>query len=118
MRKAVLLMYLLSPVPARAQEITIGAHGGVSVIGEGAAKSVNPVAGASIETSLFPPFTLRLEAEYAENGAHVGLGTGANYSLGYLAIPINLRYDLFTGTLPVYLFAGTTVGALLRATQE
>lgn len=118
MRQAVLVLCMLVPGLAHAQGIAIGAHGGVTMASDRGASGVKPLAGASLEIALFAPIALRLEAEYAENGAHVGLDTGTDYSLGYLAAPINLRYDVLTGSVPLYLFAGTTVGALLHATQE
>jgi opacity protein-like surface antigen len=120
--RAIVFCLLFLPALAHAQVVTVGAHGGVSVVtGEGAASAVKPVAGASVDISLFDMFALRLEAEYAENGSHIGASTGqsaTDFSAGYLAIPINLRFDVLTGTVPLYLFAGSTIGALVSATEE
>ena len=120
--KIILVGLVLAPRLAEAQVITLGAHGGVNLTrSDGADSVVKPVAGASLDLALFPPFALRVEAEYGQKGARVQASAGASgptdYTLGYLAIPINLRYDMLTGPVPVYLFAGTTLGALLFATQ-
>jgi hypothetical protein len=119
-----LLALVIAPGIAQAQVVTIGAHGGVNVAStDGGSSSAKPVAGASIDVTLFGELAFRVEAEYAESGIHVdsgGSGTGAatDYSLGYLALPLNLRYDISRGSVPMYLFAGTTLGALLFATQS
>jgi opacity protein-like surface antigen len=119
--KIVLFGLVFVPRLAGAQVVTLGAHGGVNLSRtDGADSVVRPVAGASLDLLLSPPFALRLEAEYGEKGARVQATAGASgptdYTLGYLALPINLRYDVLTGRVPVYLFAGTTLGALLFAT--
>ena len=123
MRLSVLAL-LVVPGLAQAQVVTIGAHGGVNVASnDGGSSTVKPVAGASLDVTLFGQLALRVEAEYSESGVHLAAGSGSatmatDYSLGYLAVPVNLRYDLSTGTVPLYLFAGTTLGALLFATQS
>jgi opacity protein-like surface antigen len=127
MRLLPLVLAVMIPGVARAQAITLGAHGGVNVSQTGGPDTaIAPVAGASVDIGLFPPITLRFAAEYSERGISVAASTGgggsagapADYTLDYLAIPISLRYDLATGTVPVYLLAGTTLGALLAATEQ
>lgn len=119
-----LLALLVVPGLAQAQVVTIGAHGGVNVAStESGASTVKPVAGASLDVTLFGELAFRVEAEYAESGVHIDAGSGSatmatDYSLGYLALPLNLRYDISRSTVPIYLFAGTTLGALLFATQS
>src|SRR5215468_2417035 len=111
-----LLALLVVPALAHAQVVTIGAHGGVNVAStESGSSTVKPVAGASLDVTLFGQFAFRVEAEYAESGVHLDAGSGSatmatDYSLGYLALPLNLRYDISQSTVPVYLFAGTTLG--------
>jgi len=118
------LAFLVVPGLAQAQVVTIGAHGGVNVAStDSGSSTVKPVAGASVDVTLFGQLALRVEAEYSESGVHLDAGSSGSatmatdYSLGYLALPLNLRYDISRSTVPVYLFAGTTLGALLFATQ-
>jgi opacity protein-like surface antigen len=121
--KIILVGLVLGPRLGDAQVITLGAHGGANLTRtDGADSVVRPVAGASLDLLLFPPFALRVEAEYGEKGARVQTSAGSaaptEYTLGYLALPINLRHDVLTGRVPMYLFAGTTLGALLFATAR
>jgi opacity protein-like surface antigen len=124
MRQLSLLAILLQPVLAQAQVVTIGAHGGVNVASaDSGASTVKPVAGASLDVTLVGELAFRVEAEYSETGVHLDAASGSatmatDYSMGYLALPLNLRYDISRRTVPMYLFAGTTLGALLFATQS
>ena len=119
-----LLALLVVPGLVQAQVVTVGAHGGVNVAStDSGTSTVKPVAGASLDVTLFGELAFRVEAEYAESGVHLDAGSGSatmatDYSLGYLALPLNLRYDISRSTVPMYLFAGTTLGALLFATQS
>jgi len=80
-----------------------------------------PVFGASVAFDLEPPIALRLELDYLEKGGKITTGgpsgPTADYTLSYLALPVNLRWDLGTGTTLAYVFAGTTVAALLAASR-
>lgn len=114
----------------QAQELTVGVHGGVNLArpelddgAEGGLKT-QPVVGASAELGFGGGLGLRVEVEYLRRGGTVtvipaGLPPMAtSYSLTYLALPVNLRYELGTGTVGAFAFAGTTFGALLAANQR
>ena len=80
-----------------------------------------PVFGASVAFDIAPPFALRLELDYLEKGGKITTGGPSgpttDYTLSYLALPVNLRWDLGTGRTMAYVFAGTTLGLLLAASR-
>jgi hypothetical protein len=113
---------------ARAQTITIGVHGGVDMARVEADSTVDsayvtqPLVGAEVAVGFAGPFALRLELDYARKGGQLRTGGPAgpttDYTLGYLAIPVNLRYELGVGSTTAYVFAGATLGALLAAEER
>jgi hypothetical protein len=80
------------------------------------------VFGASAALDVAPPLALRLELAYLKKRGRITVGGPAgpttDYALSYLTLPINLRWDLGSGPTLAYLFAGTTFGALLAATEQ
>jgi opacity protein-like surface antigen len=124
----VALMLLAAARPAAAQVIEVGAHGGVNLARLSGDTSVDtelkpePVGGVDFAITLIGELAFRAELEYAGKGARVTStmngSTPVDYSLSYLALPLNLRYQLGTGSPSVYLFAGTTLGALLAANER
>lgn len=115
---------------AAAQQLTVGVHGGVNLArpeaedGADTGLATQPVFGASVELGFSGQLGLRIEAEYLRRGGKITVvppgqpPTQTDYSLTYLALPVNLRYDVGSGSFAAYGFAGTTFGALLAANQR
>ena len=114
---------------ATAQQLTVGVHGGVNLArpeaddGADTGLATQPVIGASVELG-FSGLGLRIEAEYLRRGGKITVvppgqpPMQTEYSLTYLAVPVNLRYALGRGSFAAYGFAGTTLGALLAADRR
>jgi opacity protein-like surface antigen len=129
-RRAVLVV-LLVVAPggtAAAQALGAGVHAGVSLVRLSSDQAVDTefaptlVVGAQVELRVLEPLVLRLEIEYARKGGTVTAtqagSPAVDYSLGYLAFPVAVRYDLGAGAAEAYVLGGATLGALLSATQR
>jgi hypothetical protein len=125
---AAALMLVGATGVVRAQELTIGVHGGVNLARAGsddsdANLSPFPLFGASAELG-FGGLGLRVQLEYLRRGGRVTVippgqpETESTFAVSYLAIPVNLRYQVGFGAVGGYLFGGTTVGALLAAERR
>jgi opacity protein-like surface antigen len=131
MRIAAFVVTLIAAAgSAGAQQLTIGVHGGVNLArpetedGADSGLATLPVLGASAELGFAGQLGLRVEIEYLRRGGKVTVippgqpPTETEYSLTYLALPVNLRYDAGSGAFAAYGFVGTTFGALLAANQR
>lgn len=123
-----LALVLASPA-VNAQTLSAGVYGGVNIARaetelEGSAQT-GLVVGAAFEVALFSPLSFRAEAQFVQKGSSLEFttsqgipATNADYTLNYLEIPINLKFDIGSEEVPLYLFAGTTVGTLLSAVEK
>ncbi len=117
-----------SALHADAQTISAGVYGGANIARAATDADATEesrtglVVGAAFEVSLISPLTFRAEAQYVQKGGKLEYTSTTStptvttdYTLNYLDIPINLKLDLGSDEMPLYLFAGTTVGTLLTA---
>ena len=128
MRSLVAAVVLLGAGSAAAQTFAAGVHGGVNLVRISSDTSVNtefvpkPVVGVQGEMTFAESWTLRAELEYSGKGGQVTTTMLASptidYSLSYVALPINVRYGLGAGLAEAYVFAGTTLAALVSANQH
>jgi len=110
-----------------AQTLSAGVYGGVNIARaetslDGSSPQTGLVVGAAFEVELFSPLAFRAEAQFVQKGGTLEFtssqgfpSTSADYTLNYLELPINLKFDIGSEQIPLYVFAGTTVGTLLSA---
>jgi opacity protein-like surface antigen len=125
---AVVIVVLGPGGPAAAQTLGAGVHAGVSLVRLASDQAVDTefaptlVVGGQVELRVLEPLVLRLEVEYARKGGTVTAtqagSPAVDYSLGYLAFPVNVRYDLGAGAAEAYVVGGASFGVLLAATQR
>lgn len=126
---AVLLLLLIFTAggSASAQTLSVGVHGGVSLVRITSDSAVDtefvpkPLVGVHGDVALLDELVLRLAVEYAGKGGKVTTtkagSTAAEYALGYLQIPVSVRYLLGAGPAEAYVVGGATLGFLTSATQ-
>jgi hypothetical protein len=121
--KLAILVVVLAGSAAHAQPVSIGAYGGVNrSTADGAPAASAPVVGVRVELGLGSSFALGGALEYSGGAIHLastpgGMTSPVDYRVGYLAAPIGMRLQLGRGRFPFHVSAGTTVGALLFASE-
>jgi hypothetical protein len=113
---------------ALAQGALIGIHAGATIYdpstdGKELLLSAKEglVIGAVAEIRLLQELGFRAGIDYSIKQAKFTTSSGTQlgtYTLGYLDIPINLKFRFGGESLAFYVFGGTTVGALLSATSD
>lgn len=123
---ALLLLALVGTV--RAQILMVGLNAGKSFaaersLGDALSETDGWTIGATADFNLFEPLTAHGEISYAPTTRQVtlrssnGIETVNNYDINYLQLPIALKVELGSFFIHPYVTGGTTLGALLSATN-
>jgi|GEM_PF-3992533 len=122
------LLLLLGVCAVRAQILTVGLNAGKSFaaersLGDALGETEGWTIGATSDFTLFEPLTAHAEINYTPTTRQVtlrssnGLETVNNYDIDYLQIPIAIKVELGSFLIHPYITGGTTLGALLSATN-
>ncbi len=125
--RLLVVLVLLGAAPAAAQTLGVGAHAGVNLAKASGDAAVNvefspqPVGGAELQIGFTEPLMLRAGLDFSRKQLRVSTNVAGSptvvYTLSYLALPVNLRYELGAGATEAYLFGGATLGVLIGGSQ-
>jgi hypothetical protein len=112
---------------ARSQSLSAGINAGVDISTANTSEDLSLssrkglILGGAVELTLVQPLTFRAGIQYVEKGFQVtttsGGTTAGDYNFNYLDFPINLKLSLGNPSFDPFVFAGTTLGTVLSATQ-